>query len=134
MPTLTPAQLIASLGEPAKSEVARLHALITKTAPKLEVRVSGTMLGYGPFSYRYPTGREGKAFRISLAVRAKYISMYVLGADETGYLAERYKERLPKASIGKSCVRFKKLDDLDPAALKSLVREAAKATYGTHEV
>jgi hypothetical protein len=42
-----------------------------------------------------------------------------------GYLAERYRERLPKASIGKGCVRFRRLGDLDRQALASLLREAA---------
>lgn len=132
--SVSPEQFIAKLPEPQRSEIARLHAMITKTVPKLEARVSGSMLGYGPFHYRYPTGREGDAFKISLAVRARYISLYALAADDRGYVAERYKERLSKASIGKSCVRFKSIDDLDAAALKSLLRETAKTTYGTSEV
>ena len=32
--------------------------------------------------------------------------------------AEKYKEALPKANIGKGCVRFKRLSDLDEAALR----------------
>ena len=39
--------------------------------------------------------------------------------------AGRYKEALAKANIGKSCVRFKRLSDLDTAALKKLIRESA---------
>ena len=42
-------------------------------------------------------------------------------------LAEGYRDRLPKADIGKSCVRFQRLDDLDQEALRELVREAAKS-------
>ena len=43
-----------------------------------------------------------------------------------GLLAERYVDRLPKASIGKTCVRFKKLSDLDEKALVALIKETAK--------
>jgi hypothetical protein len=41
-------------------------------------------------------------------------------------VAEGFKEALPKASIGKSCVRFKRLSDLDPAALTRLIEAGAK--------
>jgi len=53
-------------------------------------------------------------------------SLYAMAADERGYVAEHFKERLPKASIGKACVRFKRLADLDLAALRDLVRETVE--------
>jgi hypothetical protein len=34
-------------------------------------------------------------------------------APSSPYLAESYRVRLPEADIGKSCVRFKRLDDPD---------------------
>src|SRR3712207_8055945 len=63
----------------------------------------GGMLGYGPFHYRYASGREGDACKLSIASNASYISLYCFAADENGYVAERYRESLPKAKIGKSC-------------------------------
>jgi len=41
-------------------------------------------------------------------------------------VAERHKAALPKAKIGRSCVRFKRLSDLDQAAQAKLVREAGR--------
>ncbi len=58
-------------------------------------------------------------------------SLYCLAADSRGYVAERFKERLPKASIGKSCVRFKRLSDLDEDGLRELLRLTADTPYGT---
>jgi hypothetical protein len=86
----------------------------------------GGMLGYGPFHYRYASGREGDACKLSIANNASYISLYCFAVDAEGYVAERYVDRLPKASIGKSCVRFKKLADLDEKALVALIEETAK--------
>ena len=126
----TPKQYIDNLAEPRRSDVAKLHALITKTVPKLEPTIVMGMLGYGPFHYTYESGREGDTAKICVASNASYISLYAMAADDDGYVAERYKDRLPKAKIGKSCVRFKKLDDLDPTALKALLKEAAKTGYG----
>jgi hypothetical protein len=84
------------------------------------------MLGYGRFHYRYATGREGDASLIALASRKQYISLYVLCADENGYLAEQYVERLPKASIGKSCVRFKRVSHVDLDAVRDLLTDAGR--------
>ena len=86
----------------------------------------GGMLGYGPYRYRYASGRGGDACRLSLASNASYISLYCNAADEDGYVAERFVDRLPKASIGKSCVRFKRLDDLDENELVALIEQTAK--------
>ena len=84
------------------------------------------MLGYGRFHYRYDSGREGDASLVALSSRKQYISLYVLCTDEGAYLAERYADRLPKASIGKSCVRFKRTDDLDLDVLRDLLAEAGR--------
>ena len=62
---------------------------------------------------------------VSIASNASYISLYCCAAGAKGYVAERYVTRLPKASIGKSCVRFKKLADLDEKALVALIKETA---------
>jgi hypothetical protein len=99
--------------------------LIRTHAPQLEPVIMGGMLGYGPFHYRYASGREGEACKLSIASNARYISLYCSAADAQGYVAERYVDRLPKASIGKSCVRFKRLSDLDEKALVALIEETA---------
>ena len=131
---LSPEALIAAVDAGRRDDVARLHALIRRTAPRLAPGASGKMLGYGPFHYRYASGREGDTFRIGLAANKQYLSLYVLAVDAGGYVAERYRTRLPRADIGKCCVRFKRLDDLDPEALVSLLKEAAATPYGDAEV
>ena len=92
--------------------------------------MAGKMLGYGPFHYRYASGREGDTTLLGLASQKRYISPYVLCANGGRYLAESYAERLPKASVGKSCVRFARLSDVDPAVLAELVTEAARLGPG----
>lgn len=126
----TPTEYLAQLAEPRRSEIRKLHTLIRKTVPKLRPHIHAGMLAYGPFKYRYATGREGVWFRVGVASNKSYISLYACAADEQGYVAERYRKRLPKASIGKSCVRFKRLDDLDAKALQQLLRETAHTGFG----
>ena len=87
------------------------------------------MLGYGRFHYRYQSGREGDASLIALSSRKAHISLYVLSADEDGYLAEQYADRLGKVSVGKSCIRFKRGDDVDSDVLRELLAEAGRLGY-----
>jgi hypothetical protein len=85
------------------------------------------MLGYGKYHYRYPSGREGDWMLVAVASNKNYISLYVTAAaPDGGYLAETYREQLPKASIGKSCIRIKRLGDVDQKVLERLLRNVAE--------
>lgn len=123
----TPAEYIAQLAEPRKGEVAALDGLIRKLAPELEPFIHIGILAYGPCHYKYASGREGDWFRVGVASNQNYISLYVSGGEEDGSIAERYKKALPKAKIGRSCVRFKRLSDVDQTALEKMIREGVRA-------
>lgn len=109
-------------------DLERLDELIRDTLPDLEVhRHDGGGAGYGRFHYRYASGREGDTYRVSFASRKTGISLYVLALTEDGeYLPEARAAEFPKASVGRACVRFKRLDDLDASALRSLLAEAGR--------
>lgn len=123
---------IAQIDEPRRSEIKELDALIVATVPKLERHLLGQMgsqmIGYGPYHYKYESGREGDTAIISLASQKRHISLYVMCVDNaTGeYLPEQFEEQLGKVSVGKSCVRFTKLENIDRRALKALLKAAEK--------
>jgi uncharacterized protein YdhG (YjbR/CyaY superfamily) len=120
-------EYIEGLAEPRRSEVRAVHELIRRTVPQLEPTMEFGMPGYGRYHYRYASGREGDWMLIGLASNKNYISLYVTAACPDGtYLAESYSDRLPRASIGKSCIRFKRLADLDQDTLATLLREAVE--------
>jgi len=127
----SPAAYIAALPEPRRTEITRIDAFIRATVPDLAPCMTSGMLGYGPFHYRYASGREGDTAKVALSSRAQYIALYSCAADARGFVAERYKARLPAADIGKSCVRFKRFDDLDRAAVRDLLLETARTGYGS---
>ena len=126
----TPADYIAGVDEKRRPHIQRLHDLVREVAPELEPTMEFGMLGYGKLHYRYASGREGDWLKIGIASNKQYISLYCCAADDRGCVAERYRERLPKANIGKSCVRFKRLDDLDEDVLRQLIRDCADTTFG----
>ena len=121
---MTPDQYIAATPEPKRSDLTRLDALIRRTVPSFEAFMAGNMIGYGKYHYRYESGREGDSCRVGLAGNKSGISLYVTCVDEGGWLAEQWKHRLGKADVGKSCIRFKRLSDLDLDALTNVLRIA----------
>jgi len=118
-------EYIAQVEATRRGDVQRLHDLIREAAPDLEPTMEFGMMGYGKYHYKYASGRAGDWMKIGIANNKRYISLYCCSADDRGYVAERFRERLPKANIGKSCVRFKRLSDLDEETLRELIRETA---------
>lgn len=125
---MKPDDYIAALAEPRRSEIQQLHAAIRKAAPQLKpyVAYADTMIGYGPYHYKYATGREGDCPIVAVSSRAQYISLYVSGHRDGKTIAESAKAKLGKVSVGKACIRFKRLADLNLPVALGLVRAASK--------
>jgi hypothetical protein len=127
MKPTTPREYFAALSEPRRTELQALHTAIRKSAPKLKpyVAYSGTMIGYGRYHYKYASGREGDCPIVALSSRVHAISLYVSGHRDGKSLAERAKPKLGKVSVGKACIRFKRLEHLNLPAVLELVRECS---------
>lgn len=119
-------ELISKIDEPRRSEIKKIHEFIRKIVPNLPVGLYGAIIGYGNYHYKYSSGREGDWMLIGLASQKNYISLYICATENGEYLAEKNKEELPKASVGKSCIRFKKLEDVNLEVLKKLILKAEK--------
>lgn len=122
----TPKQYIDMLEEPRKSEISSIHTFIQKHAPKLKPYIQHGMIGYGKMPYETKTGRKGDWFVLGLASQKRYISIYSCVIKSGEYLAETYKDKLGKASIGKSCVRYRNVDDIPWNELKNFVKDSEK--------
>ena len=85
------------------------------------------MLGYGAYHYRVRE-RAGGRHRDRHAREPEELHLgYVMCVDEAlgKYVAEKHADRLGKASVGKSCIRFKRLEDVNLDAMAEVLREAA---------
>jgi hypothetical protein len=124
----TPAAYIKAIADPERrADITALDKRIRKEFPTLKPHLQGGMLGYGSYHYKSKSGREGDWPPIGLANRAQYIAVYACGVTTDGkYVAELAKKRMPKADVGKSCIRFKKLSDMDLDVLMDVLRESAK--------
>jgi hypothetical protein len=84
------------------------------------------MIGYGKMPYETKSGRKGDWCVLGLASQKNYISIYSCAMDDGEYLAEKYADRLGKASIGRSCIRYRKLEDIPWKALEQVLKESQK--------
>jgi hypothetical protein len=117
-------EYIDALPEPRRSDIRRLHELIRATVPQLEPTMAFHILGYGTYHHRYASGREGEAALVSVANNKRYISLYVCAVRDGHYLAETFAPKLGTVSSGRSCIRFRRLEELDLDALRDLLRES----------
>lgn len=122
----TPEDYIGQIDEPRRSEIQQLHDFIQEVVPELKPHIESGMLAYGTYFYRYASGREGYWAPVGLASNKQYISVYVAGGRDAKYIAELNAPRMPKASVGKSCLRFKRLSDMDLNVLREVILEGVE--------
>lgn len=87
-----------------------IRSLIRETLPE----INETM------RYRMPTYEYKQVF-VSMASQKHYMSLYL---DVS--LVEKHKAALKHLDCGKSCVRFKKLEDLPLETIKQILIETVK--------
>ena len=117
-----------------KKDMEFLHKFIQKNAPKLKPEFAYNMPGYGMFPYRNYKHEPILWPVVSLASQKNYMSLYVCALDDKQYVAEKYKDKLGKVSVGKSCIRFKKVSDLNLPELAKVLKFAQKNPgFGTFE-
>jgi uncharacterized protein YdhG (YjbR/CyaY superfamily) len=111
-------EYIQSLPEDKQETVRELRSFVLKNLPE---GYEETML-WGMISYVVPLSRYPKTYNklplgyISLALQKNYYSMYLLGVysnpTEEKQFREDYEKTGKKIDMGKSCLRFKSIDDI----------------------
>ncbi|HSR20177.1 MAG TPA: DUF1801 domain-containing protein [Anaerolineales bacterium] len=119
-------EYVASLPKERQKDVRLLHAFIKKNAPTLKPHFANNMLGYGSFPYKNYKKELISWPVVALASQKHYVSLYVCAVDRGVYVAEKFRRALGKVSVGRSCIRFRKLEDVDLATLRKVLKEAAK--------
>ena len=129
LPTLE--EFLASLPDDRRDTMTTLHQAIRKAAPKLAPFLTSGMgpsplIGYGKYHYKYASGREGDWFTVGLASGKSDYALHICVGGEGGYLVEQNAAELGKVKTGRSCINFKKLEELNLAAAMKLVKQAEK--------
>jgi Domain of unknown function (DU1801) len=130
LPTLD--KFLAALPADRRDTMTTLHKAIRKAVPKLAPAIMSGMgpspiIGYGKYRYKSSSGREGDWFLIGLCAGKNYYSLHICAGDKDGYLVERNAAKLGKVSTGRSCINFKKLEDLKLDVAMGLAKQAEKS-------
>ena len=80
-----------------------------------------SIVGYGRYSYKYASGREGEWMLVGFSPRKQNLTLYIMSGFDA---YDDLLSKLGKYSTGKSCLYIKKLEDVDQDVLKELVRES----------
>ncbi|HMJ48730.1 MAG TPA: DUF1801 domain-containing protein [Ferruginibacter sp.] len=108
-----------------KKDIDFLHDFIQKAVPKLKPYYASNMIGYGSFYFLDSKKQKRDWPIISLANQKNYISIYVCALVDKA-AAEKYKKDLGKQSKGISCIRFKKMEEINLETLKTVLKLAEK--------
>lgn len=127
----TPEEYIEQLPEDRKAAVTKLHHLIINNMPRgLEAGMGYGMLAYYVPKSIYPEGYHCKPFPplpfINVASQKNYIALYHYGLYAKQELHDWFVTEYPKHSklkldLGKSCVRFKKIDAIPYDLIEELL-------------
>lgn len=77
-----------------------------------------SIVGYGSYRYAYESGRSGETCLAGFAIRGRELVVYILAGDKK---QKALLSRLGKHKMGKSCLYFKRLADLDRSVLERLI-------------
>jgi hypothetical protein len=111
-------EYLASLPPERRRTVAAVRELILEHLPRgYEETMQYGMIGYSVPLSRYPNTYNGQPLTVAaLAAQKGYTSLYLMAVyGDRGterWFAEAFRKAGKKLDMGKSCVRFKSLDDL----------------------
>jgi hypothetical protein len=88
---------------------------VTRQKPKMW---GPSIVGYGSYTYMYESGHTGNACLVGFAVRGKELVVYLIAEnpEQVVLLA-----KLGRHKMGKACLYFKRLADLDVKVLEALI-------------
>lgn len=127
----SPEQYIAELPEERKQAISKLRAIILKNLPTgFEEQMSYGMLGYVVPHSIYPDGYHCNPKLplpfLNLASQKNFIAIYHSGVYADPELLQWFrtaysKDNTAKLDMGKSCIRFKKMEAIPFALIGELV-------------
>jgi Domain of unknown function (DU1801) len=126
-------QYLDAISDPQRRADCQAIAKLMHKVTKQEPTMWGTsIVGFGRYTYVYPSGRSGESCQVGFAARKGDISVYLVaaGADQDALLAQ-----LGKHKMGKACLYIGKLADVNLPVLEKLIASSVaeiKRRYPSH--
>jgi len=128
-------EYLGELPEDRRAVVTALRRLVRKHLPKgFRETVSFGMIAYGVPLERYPDTYNGQPLcNVAIAAQKNYYSLYLMGvyqdAAKEAALKDAFKATGKKLDMGKSCLRFRSLDDLPMEAIGRVIAETSVGDF-----
>jgi len=133
--TTTPTDYLASLPEERREIISAVRDLILQNLPEgYQETINWGMLSYEIPLETYPdTYNKNPLSNVGLAAQKNYNSLYLMAIyqNPADYqeLMDAFAEMGIKPNLGKSCVRFTKLDQLPLDTIARLIAKTSVADY-----
>ncbi|MBM7621573.1 hypothetical protein JOC95_003462 [Bacillus tianshenii] len=123
-------EFIEAVDNPKKREDAyKLLDIFTETTGHQAKMWGPSIIGFGSYHYKYPTGHEGDAPLVGFSPRKAKISLYFATGDSK---REELLAGFGKHTTGKACVYINKLADIDVDVLKKLIEQSVRFLQETY--
>lgn len=114
--------------ERRRADARRLCAMMAQITGEPPAMWGTSIVGFGSYHYRYPSGREGDSALASFSPRSQRLVLYLIGD-----FADRYQSalaRLGPHQAGRGCLYIKRLDEVDHDALRELIDRSVRVRKG----
>jgi hypothetical protein len=134
----TPEEYLAQLPEDRRGTVSAVRDLVLRNLPKgYEESMNWGMLSYEIPLERYPETYNGQPLGyVGLASQKSYITLYLMGAYAVPGMAEKiekaFRDAGKKFDMGKSCLHFRTIDDLEQSVIAETIRAVSVKKYIEH--
>lgn len=114
-----------AIEDPKKRKDAKtVHKLMKEITGKKPAMWGPSIVGYGSYTYKYESGREGEWMLTGFSPRKQALTLYIMSGFKG---SEPLLEKLGTYKTGKACLYIKKLEDVDLDVLERLIRKSVKA-------
>ena len=111
-----------------REDARRLCALMEEITGEPPAMWGSSIVGFGTYHYRYASGHEGDSALAGFSPRRQHLVIYLVGE-----FADRHHAalaRLGPHKTGKGCLYIRRLDEVDPDALRELIDRSVRIRKG----
>ena len=111
-----------------REDARRLCAMMEEITGEPPAMWGSSIVGFGTYHYRYASGHEGDSALAGFSPRRQHLVIYLVGE-----FADRHHAalaRLGPHKTGKGCLYIRRLDEVDPDALRELIDRSVRIRKG----
>lgn len=115
---------VNAIPDPKKrSDSQAILALMTRVTGLAPQMWGDSIIGFGQMKYKYASGREGEWFVSGFSPRKQNMTVYLWYGfeNDTELMAQ-----LGKHKVGKACLYFNKIEDIQLDVLEKLIRRSVE--------